>query len=183
MSTTEFGYLLQFHYYCKQNTYFYYQKSPDMKKWTLPLVAMLLLLAFGIFKADRYEDTTMKKEKDAVKMAILDYVEGLYDVQPERIEKSVHKELRKRGYYFSKGAYQQADMTFEQLTQLAANWNKNGSNATDKSPKKIEIFDVLDKTATAKLTAEWGVDYFHLVKMDDKWVIMNVLWQSPPVTN
>ena len=42
------------------------------------------------------------------------------------------------------------------------------------------VFDVLDKTASAKLTAEWGVDYFHLAKVGGKWQIMYVLWQSPP---
>jgi hypothetical protein len=92
----------------------------------------------------------------------------------------VHPELRKRGYYLREGQYHEADMTFEQLSALAARWNKDGSNANDKSPKKIEIFDVLDKTASAKLTAEWGIDYFHLAKVDGKWMIMNVLWQSPP---
>ena len=47
-------------------------------------------------------------------------------------------------------------------------------------PRKWEIFDVLDKTASAKLTAHWGIDYFHLVKEDGKWKIYQVLWQSPP---
>lgn len=154
-----------------------------MKKWSLPLAAALLVVAFGIFKADRYEDAAMKKEKDAVKTAVLDYVESLYNVQPERVKNSVHPELRKRGYYFREGEYHQADMTFEQLSALAARWNKDGSQTNDKSPKKIEIFDVLDQTASAKLTAEWGIDYFHLAKIDGKWMIMNVLWQSPPQAN
>ena len=41
--------------------------------------------------------------------------------------------------------------------------------------------DVLDKTATAKLTADWGVDYFHLARFDGQWQIVNVMWQSPPM--
>lgn len=112
--------------------------------------------------------------------AVMDYVEALYNVKPERVEQSVHQELRKRGYYYNKDTYHQADMNFAQLKDLAARWNKDGKRANAESPKEIVIFDVLDKTASAKLTAEWGVDYFHLVKLDGKWQIMNVLWQSPP---
>ena len=46
--------------------------------------------------------------------------------------------------------------------------------------KEIEIYDVNTKTASAKLTAEWGVDYFHLSKVNDQWKIVNVIWQSMP---
>ena len=48
------------------------------------------------------------------------------------------------------------------------------------TPKELKVLDVLDKTATAKLTAQWGVDYFQLEKSDDKWMIRHVLWQSHP---
>lgn len=37
---------------------------------------------------------------------------------------------------------------------------------------------ILDKTASAKLTAHWGVDSFHLAKIDGQWRIVQVLWQS-----
>lgn len=151
-----------------------------MKKWSLLLSAVALTTAFVVFKADRFYNSTLEKEKAAVEAAVLDYVEALYNVEPERVEQSVHQELRKRGYYYNKDAYHQADMSFAQLKDLAARWNKDGKRANAQSPKEIVIFDVLDKTASAKLTAEWGVDYFHLVKLDGKWQIMNVLWQSPP---
>jgi hypothetical protein len=117
----------------------------------------------------------------AVEAAILDYVEGIYEVDSTRIERSVHPELHKRGYWFSKkdGAYKDnLDMSYQELVHLAATWNKTGKRANADSPKKIEIYEVTDKTASAKLTAEWGMDYFHLAKIDNKWVIMNVLWQS-----
>ena len=38
-------------------------------------------------------------ERAAVKRAVLDYVEGVYNVDPDRIERSVHTELAKRGFY------------------------------------------------------------------------------------
>jgi hypothetical protein len=120
-------------------------------------------------------------DKAAVEQAVLDYVEGVYDVKPELIERGVHPDLKKFGFWrptdeeqFKPGS----PMTFEQLRDLAASYNKDG-RIPDDAPKKIEILDVMDKIASAKLTAAWGTDYFHLVKEDGKWKILQVVWQSP----
>lgn len=118
-----------------------------------------------------------------VKEAILDYVESVYERDTLRIYKSVHPDLVKRGTSLNRdnGTYSEfRDMTFERLVDVAENWNKDGSRANSGSVKDIEIYDVLDKTASAKVTAVWGTDYFHLAKIDGKWWIMNVLWQSHP---
>lgn len=118
-----------------------------------------------------------------VKTAITDYVEGLYFVDSTKIDKSVDLKLRKVGFWYhpEKKAYvDNLEMTHAQLSKLAATWNKNGNRANDNSLKKIEIFDVNTKTASAKLTAEWGIDLFHLAKVNDKWKIVNVIWQSQP---
>jgi len=70
--------------------------------------------------------------------------------------------------------------TYQQLYDLAGTWNKEGNRVTQDSPKEILIYEVNDKTATAKLTAEWGIDLFHLSKVDGVWKIMNIIWQSNP---
>lgn len=114
-----------------------------------------------------------------VRAAVLDYVEGVYEVAPERIERSVHPTLRKHGYYTRDGAYVDAPMTYEELVELARTYNAEGRIPAD-APKEIEVYEVLDKTASARLTAVWGVDFFHLAHLDGRWMIMNVLWQSPP---
>lgn len=102
-------------------------------------------------------------------------------MQPERIAKSVHPSLAKVGYWYNDGSteYSASRMTYDQLYKLAGNWNKN-SHVPEDSRKEIEIFDVLDQTASAKLTATWGVDYMHLAKIDGKWMIMNIVWQRHP---
>lgn len=122
-------------------------------------------------------------EYKGVHASLTDYVEGLYLVDSTRIEKSVHPELRKRGYWYNeeqKKYYDNLDMSFEQLRHLSATWNTHGESANENSPKEIIIYDLNDRTASAKLTAEWGIDYFHLAKLDGHWYIMNVLWQSIP---
>lgn len=121
-----------------------------------------------------------------MKSAILDYVDGLYEADSTKIERSVHPDLHKRGYWFDskKNVYHDnLDMTYDQLVNLSARWNASGKRANADSPKVIEIYDINDRTASGKLIAEWGMDYFQLAKFEDKWMIMNVLWQSLPEEN
>ena len=120
-------------------------------------------------------------DREGVRAAVLDYVEGIYEVDASRIERSVHPDLAKRGFFVKKGetAYSPHVMTFQQLVDLAKNYNKDGHVKKD-APKEIVIYDISDQTASAKLTAVWGIDYIHLAKYDGKWKFVNVLWQTPP---
>jgi len=120
-------------------------------------------------------------EQEAVKLAVLDYVEGVYEVSPTRIERSIHPDLAKRGFFIKKGetVYSPHIMTFAQLVELSKNYNKDGHVPKD-APKDVAVYDISDQTASAKLTAVWGIDYMHLAKYDGKWKIINVLWQTPP---
>lgn len=120
-------------------------------------------------------------DKQAVERAVLDYVEGIYEVKPELIERSVHPELNKFGFArrSAEDEYRRVPMTFPQLVALAGNYNKQGRVPKD-APKKVELLDVLNQTASAKLTASWGIDYMHLAKYDGKWKIVHVLWQTAP---
>lgn len=153
-----------------------------MKKKILLMIACLMMTGLAAVPSFAQQANS---DKEAVRLAVLDYVEGVYNVQPERIERSVHTKLAKLGFYRApaEAAYRPGSaMTFEQLVQVAKTWNKEGKLRKD-APKEITIFEVQDQTATAKLVAEWGTDYFHLAKFDGKWMIVNVLWQSPPKKN
>jgi hypothetical protein len=116
----------------------------------------------------------------AVKQAALDYVDAIYNVKPELIERSVHPNLVKRGFYKKDAAtpYAEMPMTYEQLLKLAGSWNKDGKR--DLSRKEVVVIEVLDQTAVAKVVANWGVDYMLLGKFDGKWKITQILWQSHP---
>jgi hypothetical protein len=147
-----------------------------MKRLFLLALVTLSLLPFCSAQAQTNAD------REAVRQAALDYVEGIYNVEPSRIERSVHPKLAKLGFYRppADDAYRPGSaMTFERLVEIAKNYNKEGKLRKD-APKEVTVLDLLDQTASVKLVAEWGVDYMHLAKFDGKWMIVNVLWQSPP---
>ena len=143
-------------------------------------VATALALALLVSGGPARISAQATGDRDAVRQAALDYVEGIYNVQPERIERSVHPNLVKRGFYKKDAStpYAEMPMTYEQLVKLAASWNKDGKR--DLSIKEVVVLDVLDQTAVAKVRASWGIDYMMLGKFDGKWKITQILWQSHP---
>lgn len=145
-----------------------------MKKFIPFVFTFVVLFSTSAFSQD---------DKAAVQSALEDYVNALYEVKPELIERSVDTTLRKIGYWYDGKSGEYKDnlpMTYQQLYDLAGTWNKDGNRVTPDSPKKVEVHEVNDKTATGKLTAEWGIDLFHLAKVDGQWKIMNIIWQSQP---
>lgn len=144
-----------------------------MKKY----IYSLILMTFSQFAFTQEEDVK------AVKQACMNYINTFYNADTTLAYKSIHKSLRKTGFYFAE-QYQkyskQLEMPFDALIDLAKKWNVNEESADENSPKKVEVFEVADKTAIAKVTAVWGIDYISLFKEDDEWMIVNVLWQSKP---
>ena len=145
---------------------------------------LLLVLALPvILMLSAFQDTAAAPdpERKAVEQAVLNYVNGIYDVKPELIKASVHPDLAKYGFWRKQGAteYTGTAMTFEELVELAGKYNAAGKFPKD-ARREIEILDLMDQTACVKLTALWGVDTMQLAKFDGKWMIRNVMWQSHP---
>ena len=118
-----------------------------------------------------------KTDREAVKQAVLDYVEGVYETDPAKIERSVHPELAKRGFFVDTQGTTESTMSFPEFIEHAKTYNKDGQFPPDAS-KEIIIYEVLDHTASVKLIAAWGIDYMHLAKYYDQWKIVHVLWQT-----
>jgi len=116
-------------------------------------------------------------DSEAIRQAVLDYVEGVYEANTERIKRSVHPELAKRGFFVDNHEVTESIMTFAQFIEHTKTYNKDGQFPPD-APKEIAIYEVLDHTASVKLIAAWGIDYMHLAKYDGRWMIVHVLWQT-----
>lgn len=121
-------------------------------------------------------------DPESVRLAVLDYVEGFYQGDTTRLVRSVWPEVRKYGYWRAKPDVPYAGEAMAYPAFMAyANGVKSGRNKTPAAaPKDIVVYDVQDQTASAKLTAWWGTDYLLLAKEGGRWMIVQVLWQSPP---
>lgn len=140
------------------------------------MMIAVLAMALTALGAARVEQNA---DRRAVERAVLDYAEAIYEVKPELVDRSVHRELAKRGFIRGQdGSYREAPMSFAQLRTLAERWNAQGRVNAKTARKDIVVLDLLDQTASAKLTASWGVDYLHLARYDGEWKIVNILWQT-----
>ena len=135
------------------------------------ILICLLLLAGSRLQAQTNED------EKAIRAVILDYVNSFYLADSAKVIASVHPQLAKRGFYKRDNAYREATMSFQEMKRLCMRWNKSRNIPAD-APKDITVFEIQEKIASAKVRALWGTDYFHLLKDNGQWKIIQVLWQD-----
>jgi hypothetical protein len=121
-------------------------------------------------------------DRSAVRAAVLDYVDGFYEGDTARLVRSVRPEVTKYGFFVprDKSAYEGEAMPWAEFLSYAKSVKARNTPPNPKWPKQIDLLDIADQTASAKVTAWWGIDYLHLAKYDGRWMIVHVLWQSPP---
>ena len=121
-------------------------------------------------------------DRDAVRRAVLDYVEGFYEGDSVKLARSVRPDIYKYGFWRPRDStsYAGEQMKYPEFFDYARNVKQKNRQAPATAPKVVDVFEVQNQTASAKVTAFWGTDYLLLGKYDGKWMISSVLWQSPP---
>lgn len=140
---------------------------------------ILIALLFTICITAQDKDSAIK---DVTQVAY-NYIDTFYKADTTLAHKSIHKNLRKVGWWYDdkKKAYSSdLEMPFDALINLAKKWNIKGDRANEQSPRKVEILEVSDKIAVVKVTAVWGIDYLNMVNTEDGWKAINIIWQSKP---
>jgi hypothetical protein len=148
-----------------------------MTRSFLPMLAVLALLLPMPVRAQSGTD------RDGVRRAALDYIEGFYEGDAAKLHRSVRPEVTKFGF-FKEGPsspYASEPMSFDEMLAFAERVKTTGRGGPPaNAPKEVIVLDVQDQTAAAKVIAWWGTDYLHLARYDGKWMILHVIWQTPP---
>lgn len=124
---------------------------------------------------------TAQSDAAAIRQTALDYIEGWYEGNAERMERALHPELAKRIVQTNpangrSGLGQQSAMTLVQNTRSRA----GRPTPKEQQQKDVTILDVFEGAASAKIVASDWIDYLHLAKWNGRWVIVNVLWEMKP---
>src|SRR3954465_438602 len=117
----------------------------------------------------------------AIRATALDYVEGWYEGNPQRMARAIHPELVKR-IVVSDTVTRQSVLQNMGATALVNGTRHGYGKATpkDRQQKEIAILDIFGNAASAKaVMADW-IDYMQLARMNGRWVIVNVLWEKKP---
>ena len=139
------------------------------------LAIALCVLTFSISDAQ-------STDKEGVEKACMNYIEGFYEGDTSKLEACLQPTLNKFGFWKDKdsGKYNQVNhMSYEQALAYAKNVLEKKKFTPEDAPKKVEVLDVGNTIAAAKVTARWGIDYILLSKRDGKWMIEQVIWEGP----
>jgi len=141
------------------------------------LVAALLALTPSLTFAQSAADSA------GLVAAAKDYIEGWYDGDAARMARALHPELVKR-IVNSDTATKRSWVDNQGATRLIQGTARGGGNRTprDKRRADIKILDVFQNAAVVKIDASDWVDYLQLVRISDRWQILNVLWELRPPT-
>ena len=115
------------------------------------------------------------KENELIEKTIINYIENFFENNFDNMKVSLHPRLAKRG--LNPNGTMSEDFPLEKLKELM-----NSKRAFPKKyqKNKVESIIVFDNMASASLITGYPktrwVEYIHLVKLDNKWQIINVFW-------
>ena len=118
----------------------------------------------------------------AIERTCYDYVDGQLEGDPARVARALHPDLAKRSARPATADELLAlrRMSRDELVELT----RQGVLKTprEKWDRSVRVLDVTGNAAVARVETPWFVDYFHLARWGDRWVIVNALWYSKPRT-
>ena len=140
-------------------------------------IFVLLVFTFSAAVAVHTQTTPADADREAIKQTALDYIEGWYEGNAERMERALHPDLAKRIVMTNP----QGRSMLQQMSAmgLVQGVKRGGGKDTpkEKQLKEVTILDVFNNAASVKVVASDWIDYLHVAKFNGRWVIVNVLWE------
>ena len=126
------------------------------------------------------QSTATARDSAGIRATSLDYIEGWYQGNAERMRRAVHPELAKRILGRRGGTPQLQHQGAQQLIDgTAAGYGRSTPPAQQRTD--VRILDVYENAASVRVDAGAWVDDLHLVReAPDRGVIVNVLWEMRP---
>jgi|SRR5215203_3973388 len=141
----------------------------------LPLVCAIVLSVFATTALGQTD-----ADREAIKRTTLNYAEGWYEGNAEKMESALHPDLAKRiARSNDKGQTRLDQMSAMALVQ-GTRTGFGKQTPKEEQQKDVTVLDVVGGAATVKLEMRDWVDYMHIARSNGKWVIVNVLWEMKP---
>ena len=143
-----------------------------------------LIMLFAMFLVGvtaRAQNPVSDADAAAIKQTALDYIEGWYEGNPERMERALHPELAKRIVQTDpKSGRSRLDQMGAMTLVQRVKAGGGTKTPKDQQQKDVTILDVFENAACVKVVATGWIDYLHVAKFEGRWVIVNVLWELKP---
>jgi len=145
---------------------------------SLSVFALILILA--VQESAPALDVS-EADLEGIQAVALDYIDGYYTGDGDRMKSALHPELAKRivAKDPKTGESRLINMDAKQLVEVTASGGGQHYLAEQRL-NDVEILDVYGDVASVKVTAAEWIDYMHVAKIDGEWKIINVLWEVTP---
>jgi hypothetical protein len=144
-------------------------------------IAVLVALSAALPLASKRAEAQSAADSSGIRQAALDYIEGWYEGNGERMERALHPELAKR--IVNTNPRNGRSMLGQQGAMTLVNNTKGGGGKDTPAAeqrKDVRILEIFGNTASVRVDASTWVDYLHVAKWNGRWVIVNVLWEMRP---
>ncbi len=146
-------------------------------RWVIGDSAVILLKENGA-KPPALSDRHAEK----VEQVSRDYCVGFYEIDGDKVQETCHPSLSKRSVEqarLSDGTEFEylSGITWEEINILGETFNTQwGFDADDRC--EIEIYEIRGNIAAVKMTGTVWFDYFHMMKVNGEWSIVNIMYES-----
>jgi Putative lumazine-binding len=138
---------------------------------------LLMVAALGFALTAMPAVAQTAADSAGIRQAALDYIEGWYSGDADRMARALHPELAKRIMNVdSLGRPWIGDQGATQLVQ-GTRMAYGTRIPADRRRTDVKVLDIFQNAASARIDAGGWIDYLHLVKWRGRWVILNVLWE------
>lgn len=123
-----------------------------------------------------------QSDKAQIETTLNNYIDAFYKGDTSKLKKAIKPRLHKFGYWKNNenGAYEYYDqMTYDKAMIFVQKMKDEGRSRDENKIRNVEVLDVSNHIASAKVSANWGVDYVLLSKDNNKWMIEQVIWEGP----
>ena len=125
-----------------------------------------------------------REDLDGITKACMDYYAAYYTADPDRMTGCLHSSFAKRRVAYDAAPGTWKTQHIDRDTMVAATARGGGSTSVPETERWVHItmVDVSGRMASVKIVAYPFVEYVHLGKFDERWQIVNVLWDRRLVT-
>ena len=126
-------------------------------------------------------ERTVEDDRAGIEHAALDYAQGWYEGDAERMARALHPELAKRAFRPDPdtGTPRLRHITREQMVE-GTRQGGGTSYPAERRSYAVTILDVYGEIASARVDSAQYVDYLHLARVGGVWQIVNVLYAVLP---
>jgi len=144
-----------------------------------------LIRSRPVYTNSSIELSTLASVQDSleIRKQSLGYLKALQQLDPKLMEEVMNDSLNKVTIGYDRNIMKEVTRatTRNQMIAFAEDWNKSNTKFPPTPNDKVTILSIYNRIASVELVSDNWVEYLHLIKLNQKWKIINLIWQHKDI--